>query len=37
METITMGRVVVEATIESLEDLWDVRQGRKTPIKFDVS
>ena len=31
METTTMGRVVVEVTIESLEDLWDVRQGRKTP------
>jgi predicted aspartyl protease len=29
METITMGRVTVEATIESLEDLWDVRNGRK--------
>jgi predicted aspartyl protease len=25
-----MGRVVVEATVESLEDLWDVRRGRKT-------
>jgi predicted aspartyl protease len=29
MEATTMGRVVVEATVESLEDLWDVRKGRK--------
>jgi len=28
METTTMGRVVVEATIECLEDLWDVRKDR---------
>jgi len=31
METSVMGRVVVEATVESLEDLWDVRRGRKEP------
>ena len=28
METETIGRVLTEATIESLEDLWDERRGR---------
>jgi predicted aspartyl protease len=28
MESETMGRVTTEATIENLEDLWDVRRGR---------
>lgn len=28
METETMGRVLTEATIENLEDLWDVKRGR---------
>src|SRR5947209_4833570 len=27
METETMGRVVTEATIESLKDLWDAERG----------
>jgi predicted aspartyl protease len=27
METETMGRVVTEATIENLQDLWDVQRG----------
>ena len=27
METTTMGRVLTEATIENLQDLWDVRRG----------
>ena len=27
METQTMGRVLVEATIENLEDLWAVKRG----------
>jgi predicted aspartyl protease len=27
METATMGRVLTEATIENLEDLWAVKQG----------
>ena len=27
METATMGRVVTEATIENLKDLWDVERG----------
>jgi len=27
METDTMGRVLTEATIESLKDLWDVQRG----------
>lgn len=27
METGTMGRVLTEATIESLKDLWDVQRG----------
>ncbi len=31
METATMGRVVTEATIENLKDLWAAEQGLKTP------
>ncbi len=31
METITMGRVVTEATIENLEDLWRERRGTNPP------
>ena len=31
METETMGRVLTEATIENLEDLWAVRRGLITP------
>src|SRR5437762_11734802 len=31
METAEMGRVLVEARVENLEDLFDVRNGRKTP------
>ncbi len=31
METAVMGRVLVEARVENLEDLFDVRNGRKTP------
>lgn len=30
METQTMGRVLTEATIENLKDLWDVEEGRRT-------
>ncbi|HEV3024339.1 MAG TPA: aspartyl protease family protein [Pirellulales bacterium] len=30
METETMGRVVTEATMENLGDLWEVEQGRMT-------
>ena len=31
METHTMGRVLVEATLESLKDLWALEQGLITP------
>ncbi len=31
METATMGRVLTEATIENLEDLWAVKQGLRAP------
>jgi predicted aspartyl protease len=31
METATMGRVLTEATIESLRDLWAVEQGSLPP------
>jgi predicted aspartyl protease len=31
METKTMGRVLTEASIENLEDLWAVRRGLLTP------
>jgi predicted aspartyl protease len=31
METTLMGRVLTEATIESLEDLWDARRGLMPP------
>ncbi len=31
METETMGRVLTEATIENLGDLWNVKQGLLTP------
>jgi predicted aspartyl protease len=27
METATMGRVLTEATIENLKDLWDAKRG----------
>jgi predicted aspartyl protease len=30
METDTMGRVVTEATVENLKDLWDAERGRIT-------
>jgi predicted aspartyl protease len=30
METATMGRVLTEATIENLKDLWAVEQGLRT-------
>jgi predicted aspartyl protease len=31
METETMGRVLTEATIENLKDLWTVEEGRLSP------
>src|SRR5580693_520466 len=31
METETMGRVLTEATIENLEDLWAVKRGLLAP------
>lgn len=31
METATMGRVLTEATIENLEDLWGAKQGLRSP------
>ncbi len=31
METATMGRVLTEATIENLKDLWAVEQGLRPP------
>ena len=31
METNKMGRVLTEATVENLEDLWDLDKGRITP------
>jgi predicted aspartyl protease len=31
METVLMGRVLTEATIENLQDLWDVYRGLLTP------
>jgi predicted aspartyl protease len=31
METATMGRVQTEATIENLEDLWEVKRGLRPP------
>ncbi|MGA2061075.1 MAG: retropepsin-like aspartic protease [Thermoguttaceae bacterium] len=33
METNTMGRVLVEAILESLEDLWALKKGLITPDK----
>jgi predicted aspartyl protease len=33
MEITPMGRVVTEATIENLKDLWEVEQGRTTADK----
>jgi clan AA aspartic protease len=30
METATMGRVLTEATIENIKDLWDVEKGAMT-------
>lgn len=31
METETMGRVITEATIESLRDLWEAERGARRP------
>jgi hypothetical protein len=31
METDAMGRVLTEATLENLADLWDAQQGRIRP------
>jgi len=31
METLSMGRVLTEATIENLADLWDAERGRIAP------
>lgn len=31
METATMGRVLTEAVIENLKDLWAIEQGLRTP------
>ncbi|MBV9123388.1 MAG: aspartyl protease family protein [Planctomycetes bacterium] len=31
MEWDTMGRVLTEATVESLEDLWEVKRGLRSP------
>jgi clan AA aspartic protease len=31
METATVGRVTVEATVENLEDLWAIKNGQKRP------
>lgn len=31
METLTVGRVLTEATIENLKDLWAVEQGLRPP------
>jgi predicted aspartyl protease len=31
METATMGKVLVPATIENLEDLWEVKKGTRRP------
>lgn len=31
MESMTMGRVLTEATIENLQDLWAVEQGLRPP------
>ena len=31
METTTMGRVVVTATVDNLEDLWEVKKGTRRP------
>jgi hypothetical protein len=33
METAEMGRVLVEAKVENLQDLWDVKRGLLTPDK----
>ncbi len=33
METDTVGRVLTEAKIENLKDLWAVEQGLRTPQK----
>jgi hypothetical protein len=33
METAEMGRVLVEAKVENLEDLWEVRKGTRAPDK----
>ena len=33
METETMGRVLTEATIENLQDLWDIHRGLIAPEK----
>jgi len=31
MELDTMGRVLTEATVENLEDLWEAKRGLRTP------
>jgi clan AA aspartic protease len=33
METVEVGRVTTEATIENLEDLWSAKRGRMAPEK----
>jgi hypothetical protein len=33
MEAATMGRVLTEATIENLKDLWAVEQGLRQPAE----
>ena len=35
METDTMGRVLVEAMLESLKDLWALEQGLIKPIRCE--
>ena len=36
MEIETVGRVLTEAKIENLEDVWDVRRGRRLPDEARV-
>jgi hypothetical protein len=36
MGTEAMGRVLPEATIENLKDLWDAEQGLLPPEKVDL-
>ena len=37
METETMGRVLTEACVENLKDLWDVERGLKPAVVFCLS